>query len=84
MSGEADRHWHLDKRVPIALIVTIVIQTGGMAWWASNLSTRVDLLEKQHTSITPNVERIVRLETQIEAIRDGIAELKLLMRGRGP
>lgn len=80
---DEDRHWHLDRRVPIALIMTIVIQTAGMVWWASNLSTRVEQLERQHAAIQPQAERIIRLETQLEAIRDGIAELKLMIRGRG-
>jgi hypothetical protein len=38
MNAEA---WHLDKRVPIALIVTLVLQTGGMVWWAASLQATV-------------------------------------------
>lgn len=34
--------WHLDKRIPIAMIFTIIIQTGVAVWWVSNLSHRVD------------------------------------------
>lgn len=34
--------WHLDRRVPIALIVTLAVQTAGMVWWAASLSSRVD------------------------------------------
>lgn len=34
--------WHLDRKVPIALIVTVAIQTAGMVWWAASLSSRVD------------------------------------------
>lgn len=33
--------WHLDRRVPIALILTVAIQTAGMVWWASALSSQV-------------------------------------------
>lgn len=33
--------WHLDKRVPIALIVTVIIQTGGMVWWAASMQSTV-------------------------------------------
>ena len=44
MSGSARGRepWHLDKKVPIALIVTLAIQTAGMIWWAASLSFRVD------------------------------------------
>lgn len=35
-------HWHLDKRVPITLILTILAQTGVAVWFASSLSSRVE------------------------------------------
>lgn len=82
VSDEQDKHWHLDKRVPVAIIVAIVVQTAGMVWWASSLSERVNTLERQAQSSAPQVERIVRLETQLEAIREGIAELKVILRGK--
>lgn len=34
--------WHLDRKVPLALIVTIVLQTGLGVWWAAGLTSRVD------------------------------------------
>lgn len=34
--------WHLDKRVPLALILSLAVQTGVMVWWAATLSARVD------------------------------------------
>jgi hypothetical protein len=43
--------WHLDKKVPIALIFTMAIQTGGGIWWAASLSTRVDHQERQIVSL---------------------------------
>jgi hypothetical protein len=41
MSGTTEP-WHLDKRVPIALILALVMQTAGMVWWAAGLTHRVD------------------------------------------
>jgi hypothetical protein len=43
--------WHLDKKVPIALIFTMAIQTVGVIWWAASLSTRVDHQERQIVSL---------------------------------
>jgi hypothetical protein len=77
---EKETHWALDKRVPIALILTIAIQTGGLIWWASDVNARVAQLERQAAVAAPQPERIIRLETQIEAIREGIAEIKTLIR----
>jgi hypothetical protein len=44
MSEADDRQWHLDKKVPLALIMTIIGQTVVAAWGASNLWTRCHLL----------------------------------------
>ena len=39
--------WHLDKKVPLALILAMAVQTIGVIWWAASLSTRVDHQERQ-------------------------------------
>lgn len=33
--------WHLDRRIPIALILAIIGQTAGAVWWASTISGTV-------------------------------------------
>lgn len=53
-------HWHLDKRVPISLILAIMIQTGSFIWFMSALNSDVEGLER----------RTARMETrsaQVEA-----------------
>lgn len=30
-----DKKWHLDRRLPVALLFTILLQTCGVVWWAS-------------------------------------------------
>jgi len=66
---EEQKHWSVDKRVPIALIFTIVIQSAGIIWWASELSSRVTSLEEYRTTTVTFDSRIVRLETNAENIR---------------
>lgn len=41
-----DGRWHADKRIPIALIITILMQTAGGVWWAATTESRVGVLEK--------------------------------------
>lgn len=43
-------HWHLDKRVPIALIFAIALQSGGAIWWASSMSERMVQIERRQAS----------------------------------
>lgn len=82
MSESDDRQWHLDKKVPIALIVTIVGQTVVAAWGASNLWTRVGELERQMQSAAPQFERIIRLETKVDGITGSLSEIKALINRR--
>lgn len=79
-----DRQWHLDRKVPIALIATLVIQTGTIIWWASSLSERVNTLERQAVAAAPQSERLTRVEVKIEAINEGITEIKRLIRRDPP
>lgn len=72
--------WHLDRRVPLALIVTIVLQTGGLIWWASQLSARVDTLERQQTISEPQRDRLTRVEVRIDSIADSINRIEALIR----
>jgi hypothetical protein len=70
--SDQDTGWHLDKRVPIALVVTILIQTGGAVWWLSSINSRVSNLEEKVGAVSSQPERLVRLETQMDAMRDGV------------
>jgi hypothetical protein len=53
---EQRESWHFDKRVPIALIVAIVVQTVGIVWWAATINSAVDLnardIERQSATIS--------------------------------
>jgi hypothetical protein len=82
MSLAEDRQWHLDKKVPLALIITIVGQTVVAAWGASNLWTRVAELERQMQIAAPQFERIIRLETKVDAITGSLSEIKALINRR--
>ena len=44
---EEDTRWHLDKRVPIALVFLIITQTAGAVWWASAVNGSIAALERR-------------------------------------
>lgn len=79
---EYESAWHLDRKVPIALIVTIVLQTVGIIWFAANLFYRVDALEKHQIASSPQAERLTRVEVKIENVERGVAEIKSLIQQR--
>ena len=72
--------WHLDRRVPVALIVTLVIQTGAVVWWASNIDKRVEQLEDQVATRALVNERLARMEAQIGGIRENTARIESWLR----
>ncbi len=71
MSDQSERQWHLDRRVPIAIIVAIGMQTVGITWWAATLSERVAHLEKEVASRDHFRDRITVVETQQLELKAG-------------
>jgi hypothetical protein len=64
---DPDRHWHLDRKVPLALVYLLVGQFLGGVVFASNLMSqqanqekRITVIENQRVS-----ERLVSLESQM-------------------
>lgn len=70
------RHWHLDKRVPIALILTLLIQSAGIAWWMASTTEKVSVLEKRLDALSPQEDRLTRVEVNIEYIKMSLTEIK--------
>jgi hypothetical protein len=86
-----DTKWHLDKKVPIALIVTIVLQTGVFIWWAARIDFRTQSLESFHTTDSlridalerervPNGEFRAETKAKLDGINEKVTEIKNLLR----
>jgi hypothetical protein len=81
---DPDTHWTLDRRVPLALILALVLQTAGLVWWASSLSERVNTLERRAEATAPQGDRLTRVEVKLEGVQSGIDEIKRLIRRENP
>ncbi len=68
MATEKADHWTLDKRVPLAIIITVLAQTAGAVWWAASLNERVGQLERALIQAAGQDGRIVRVETKLEGL----------------
>lgn len=66
--SEESLHWHLDKRVPIALIVTIVMQTAAMGIWVGSIQARVEANERAIMDSSDTAERLARIEAILERV----------------
>lgn len=80
-------HWHLDKRVPLALILALLIQTSGMVWWAATiqaegraLQDRVLVLEQQSINDRQIGERLARVEERLASQGEDISNIERYLR----
>ena len=68
-------HWHLDKRVPVALILTMASWIVTTVWWAAALDNRVEHLESMALK-NQNVEsRLARIEEGQDWLKKGVERL---------
>lgn len=89
--GEPHEPWHLDKRVPIALIAAIVVQTVAIVWWAASIDARVGTTERRVERIETTIERarendsaliqrVTRMEERLEAMLAILRDLQAQLR----
>lgn len=81
---ETESNWHLDKKVPLALIATIALQTISIVWFAAGLFYRVDALEKHQLASSPVSDRVTRMEVKIENVERGVMRIENVLQSRTP
>lgn len=90
MAG-ADEPWHLDKKVPITLIIAIVAQTGAAFWWASGVESRLHQAALENTSQDDDIGELqsdaqalavtaATVNAQLLGLSESINELKVAQR----
>jgi Tfp pilus assembly protein PilO len=62
--------WHLDKRVPITLLVAIVVQTLSFVWFFSKMDSRIASLE------AGAITQKERDDRQDSNVKDGLHTLR--------
>jgi len=72
--------WVLDRRVPLAVILTIAMQTGAALLWAGAAAERLTALEARTERIGELVERTARLEEQTKAANASLARIEERLR----
>ena len=79
--------WHLDKKVPIALMVTIFMQSATAVWWASSIESRVGSIAKSDDAQSLKIQTVensvqtmavgaATLTAQLSALKDAMEEVK--------
>ena len=68
--------WHLDKRVPLAIIVALVIQGIVFAYSYGVLNQKVEHNAKTNVSLSEAMPRFYRMETLVETMAGTLTEIK--------
>lgn len=93
--GSDDDQWHLDKRVPIGLMLGLAINLGLGIWYASKLDSRISFVEMDdaHTNTVveklreygdANSTRLTRVEDHTDMILDIVKKLENQRSGNAP
>lgn len=83
----ANGAWHLDKRIPLALLGAILLQTATFGFWVGQISNRLDFaletnqrqdvkLDAQETTVNTLTVGAATAAAQLSAVRESLAELK--------
>ena len=71
------------RKVPVALIAALAVQTAGALVWAGGAAARISVLEDRVGEHGQVAERLARLEEQSKATRAAVERMELrLERGR--
>lgn len=77
---DPEPQWHLDRRVPLAIILTIFLQTAGFIYvvstWKADVDARLSQLEKSDVDRKPQESRLIRLEERLESIKSSLVRIE--------
>lgn len=69
-------NWRVDKRIPIALLVTLFLQIGAALVWATQLNSRVGALEHELIGTADFAEKLARIDERIQGMKEDIESIK--------
>jgi hypothetical protein len=76
MAEQQEEHWAIERKIPIALLTALAIQTGVGLWQSAAAWAWLDRLNKKVEAMAPQGERLVRIETKTDLLIATLAEVK--------
>ena len=70
MNETSPSNWRIDKQIPIAVIVAMLMQTGAIIWWAAHMDSRVMVLEATSIQSSLLLDRVSRMEEKVTALKE--------------
>ena len=72
----------LQKRVSMAVLIAIAIETAAGLIWAGATLERIDTLEREAAESRPVAERLARVEAQLEAVHAQLDRIEMKIEAR--
>jgi Tfp pilus assembly protein PilO len=69
-------HWRVDKRIPIALLVTLFLQIAAAIIWATQLNARVGTLEQEVVGTSDFGEKLARIDERLQSVKQDVEFIK--------
>jgi len=69
-----ENSWHLDKKIPVSLIVALIIQSSTIIWWAARTESRLTQIERANATERWVAEVSVRLDILQASVTDSISK----------
>ena len=77
MSAENEiTHWQIDRRIPIALLVTLFLQIAIAIIWTTQLNARVDTLEQKADYSSDFGEKLARIDERLQAVKQYMEDIR--------
>jgi hypothetical protein len=78
MGGQSK--WQLDRHIPIAFIITVLLQTGAIVWFIAKMDSRIQMIEDvtiPQTQVNARKlddikESVIRLQTHMEILKEKV------------
>lgn len=76
---ERNERWHIGKEIPLAVLVVLLIQTGGGIWWLAQLGGKLDFAVAtiQEFKAERYTRDDARRDFELARQRDGDAERRI-------
>ena len=76
MMKRDDSHWKLDRRIPFAVILTMMIQAAAVLIWATQLDARVSGMEQQSVNAGNLNEKFARLDERLDGMKQNLDSVR--------
>ena len=75
------RDWLLDKRIPVAMIVSLALQVLMAGLWFGRTETRLDVLDAWVRQNQATDRRLAVIESRLDAVHEALADIERHLAG---